>query len=79
MLAPVAVRAMVNVAPWHESFAALLIEIAFARSTFRLPFAGTSQPVVPFVCGDVTLMLVALVALQAIGLGVTAPSAIELT
>ena len=49
MLAPVAVSATVNVAPWQESFAALVIEIAFARSTFKLPltaplFAGTSHP-----------------------------------
>ena len=60
MLAPVAVRAMVNVAPWHESFAEFVIEIAFARSTFALPLtaptlAGTSQPPPLLSCGEVTV------------------------
>src|SRR5262249_45551169 len=54
VLAPVAVSTTVNTAPWHESFAVLSIEIAFARSTPRLPFtpplfAGTSQPLPLFV------------------------------
>src|SRR5580765_855592 len=82
-LAPVAVSATMNVAPWQESFAALLIEIAFARSRFKLPFtapllAGTSQPVAPLVCGEVTVTLAVLQALCPPST-VTAPSETELT
>src|SRR5262245_13747797 len=83
VLAPVAVSATVNVAPWQKSFAALLIEIAFAMSTFRLPFtpplaAGTSQPEPPLSCGDVTLTLPVLQPLWPASTEI-APSAIELT
>lgn len=78
VLAPVAVSATVNTAPWHESVAALVIEIAFVRSTGRLPLAGTSQPLPPFVCGDVTETLPVLQLLCPASTE-TAPSAIELT
>ena len=83
VLAPVAVKATVNVAPWHESFAALLIEIAFARSTANEPltaplFAGTSQPEPLLSCGEVTETLAVLQPLCPPST-VTAPSAIELT
>ncbi len=60
VLAPVAVSATVKVAPWHESLAALLIEIAFAMSTFVLPLAATSQPAPLLSCGEVTETLAVL-------------------
>src|SRR5262249_61523922 len=82
-LAPVAVSATVNVAPWQESLAVLSIETALARSTPRLPFtpplfAGTSQPLPLFVWGDVTETLDVLQLLWPPSTE-TAPRAIELT
>jgi len=79
VLAPVAVSATVNVAPWQESFAALSIEIAFARSRFKLPFtapllAGTSQPAPLLVCGEVTLTLAPVLQALCPPSTVTAPS-----
>ena len=70
-----AVSATVKIAPWHESFAVLSIEIAFARSTGVLPFAATSQPAV---CGVVTETLLVLQPLWAPST-VIAPKSIELT
>ena len=54
-----------NVAPWHESFAALVIETAFARSTPNEPLtaptlAGTSQPAPLLSAGEVTVTLAVL-------------------
>src|SRR3954467_9202817 len=82
VLAPVAVSATLNVAPWQESFAALLIEIAFARSRFKLPFtapllAGTSQPAPLLVCGEVTLTLAPVLQALWPPSTVTAPSETE--
>ena len=62
---------------------ALLIEIAFARSTANEPltaplFAGTSQPEPLLSCGEVTETLAVLQPLCPPST-VTAPSAIELT
>ena len=72
-----------KVAPWHESFAELVIEIAFARSTFALPLtaptlAGTSQPAALLSCGEVTVTVAVLQPLWPPST-VIAPSEIELT
>ena len=73
-----------NVAPWQKSFAALLIEIAFVRSTFALPLtppllAGTAQPALALFCGEVTVTLPDVLQPLWPASTVTAPSAIELT
>ena len=73
-----------NVAPGQESLAALLIEIAFARSAFALPLtppllAGTAQPAPEFVCGEVTVTLPDVLQPLWPASTVTAPSEIELT